>query len=155
MAERIRKIKRLEKSEAAIKAESLSQVTDAIAENKDSILKAIDLIRTLDEAKILDALNGAVKQRGVITEKITAELNKDQYTGVIHNMGQMFFLLGDLQTDELRVLLNKVNRGIRVANQASPHARTSVTGLMRVLKDDEMNQSLTYFLNLLKGMSRD
>ncbi|MDA3101510.1 DUF1641 domain-containing protein, partial [Staphylococcus pseudintermedius] len=38
---------------------------------------------------------------------------------------------------------------------ASPHARTSVTGLMRVLKDDEMNQSLTYFLNLLKGMSRD
>ncbi|MDA3099724.1 DUF1641 domain-containing protein, partial [Staphylococcus pseudintermedius] len=106
MAERIRKIKRLEKSEAAIKAESLSQVTDAIAENKDSILKAIDLIRTLDEAKILDALNGAVKQRGVITEKITAELNKDQYTGVIHNMGQMLFLLGDLQTDELRVLLN-------------------------------------------------
>ncbi|EJG0204744.1 DUF1641 domain-containing protein [Staphylococcus pseudintermedius] len=155
MAERIRKIKRLEKSGAAIKAESLSQVTDAIAENKDSILKAIDLIRTLDEAKILDALNGAVKQRGVITEKITAELNKDQYTGVIHNMGQMLFLLGDLQTDELRVLLNKVNRGIRVANQAIPHARTSVTGLMRVLKDDEMNQSLTYFLNLLKGMSRD
>lgn len=72
-------------------------------------------------------------------------MNKDQYTGVIHNMGQMLFLLGDLQTDELRVLLNKVNRGIRVANQASPHARTSVTGLMRVLKDDEMNQSLTYF----------
>lgn len=34
MAERIRKIKRLEKSEAAIKAESLSQVTDAIAETK-------------------------------------------------------------------------------------------------------------------------
>lgn len=60
----------MKKSGAAIKAESLSQVTDAIAENKDSILKAIDLIRTLDEAKILDALNGAVKQRGVITEKL-------------------------------------------------------------------------------------
>lgn len=70
MAERIRKIKRLEKVKQRIKAESLSQVTDAIAENKDSILKAIDLIRTLDEAKILDALNGAVKQRGVITEKL-------------------------------------------------------------------------------------
>ncbi|ARJ50464.1 DUF1641 domain-containing protein [Staphylococcus lutrae] len=155
MAERISKIKRIQKSEAEIKAENIAQVTDAIAENKDSLLKAIDLIRTLDDAKILDALTAAVKQRGVITEKMTTELNKAQYAGAIHNMGQLFFLLGDLQIDELRILLNKVNQGLRVANQASPNARTSVTGLMRVLKDEEMNRSLTYFLNMLKGMSRE
>ena len=43
MAERISKIKRIQKSEAEIKAERLTEVTDAIAENKDSILKAIEL----------------------------------------------------------------------------------------------------------------
>ncbi|AVP36446.1 helical membrane plugin domain-containing protein [Staphylococcus felis] len=154
MAERISKIKKIEKTDAQLKAESLDEVTSAIAENKDSILKAIDLIGILDEAKILDALKGAVKQRGVITEKIVTELNKDQYSGILHNMGQMLFLLGSLDTDELSVLLNKVNKGLRVANQANPNARSSVSGLVKVLKDDEINQSLTYFLNILKGMSR-
>ncbi|CAM2890240.1 MULTISPECIES: DUF1641 domain-containing protein [Staphylococcus] len=154
MAERISKIKRIQKSEAEIKAERLTEVTDAIAENKDSILKAIELVRALDEAKILDAAKGAVKQRGVIAEKLTNELNKDQYSGVIHNMGQMVLMLGALDPEALRVLLNKVNKGLHVANQASPNARTSIAGFMRVLKDDEMNQSLTYFLNMLKGMSR-
>ncbi|AKS68558.1 hypothetical protein RN70_02965 [Staphylococcus schleiferi] len=154
MAERISKIKRIQKSEAEIKAERLTEVTDAIAENKDSILKAIELVRALDDAKILDAAKGAVKQRGVIAEKLTNELNKDQYSGVIHNMGQMVLMLGALDPEALRVLLNKVNKGLHVANQASPNARTSIAGFMRVLKDDEMNQSLTYFLNMLKGMSR-
>ncbi|AKS66441.1 DUF1641 domain-containing protein [Staphylococcus coagulans] len=154
MAERISKIKRIQKSEAEIKAERLTEVTDAIAENKDSILKVIELVRALDDAKILDAAKGAVKQRGVIAEKLTNELNKDQYSGVIHNMGQMVLMLGTLDPEALRVLLNKVNKGLHVANQASPNARTSIAGFMRVLKDDEMNQSLTYFLNMLKGMSR-
>lgn len=154
MAERISKIKRIQKSEAEIKAERLTEVTDAIAENKDSILKVIELVRALDDAKILDAAKGAVKQRGVIAEKLTNELNKDQYSGVIHNMGLMVLMLGTLDPEALRVLLNKVNKGLHVANQASPNARTSIAGFMRVLKDDEMNQSLTYFLNMLKGMSR-
>ncbi|MGV3274502.1 DUF1641 domain-containing protein [Staphylococcus sp. 11261D007BR] len=154
MAERISKIKRIEKTDAELKVESLSEVTDAIAENKDSILKAIKLIGTLDEAKILDALNGAVKQRGAITEKVVSEINKEQYAGIIHNMGQMLFLLGSLNTEELSVFLNKVTKGIHVANRANPNARSSVSGLIKVLKDDEINRSLTYFLTMLKGMSR-
>ncbi|WP_251517857.1 MULTISPECIES: DUF1641 domain-containing protein [Staphylococcus] len=154
MAERITKIKKQEKTEAEIKQESLAEVTDAIAENKDSILKAINLISTLDDAKILDALTGAVNSRGVIANKFSVELNKEQYTGLISNMASLVFLLGDLDVDDLSELLNKVNKGLHVANQANPNQKTSMTGLMRILKDDEMNRSLTYMLNMLKGMSR-
>ncbi|UEX90531.1 DUF1641 domain-containing protein [Staphylococcus ratti] len=154
MAERISKIKRIEKSEAEIKAEQVAKVTDAIAENSESILKAIKLVEALDEAKILDALTGAVRQRSTITEKIVTELNKDQYSGIIHNIGQMAFLLGDLNPDDLKILVKKLNKGLHVAHQASTNQRTSITGLMGILKDDDMNQTLTYFLNILKGMSR-
>ncbi|WP_457826206.1 DUF1641 domain-containing protein, partial [Staphylococcus aureus] len=110
--------------------EQVTKVTDAIAANSDSILKAIKLVEALDEAKILDALTGAVKQRGVITEKIVTELNKDQYAGAINNIGQMAFLLGDLNPDDLKILMNKLNKGLRVAHQASANQRTSITGLM-------------------------
>ena len=155
MAERITEIKRLKKSPEQIKNENLNEVLDAIAENKDSILKAIRLIHTSDEAKILDALNGGFKARQVIINKFAVELNKDIYTGLLSNMAQMVFLLGDLNVKDLSEMLNRLNKGLHVANQASPNARTSIRNLMGILKDDDMNRSLTYMLNLLKGMSRE
>ncbi|WP_145379773.1 DUF1641 domain-containing protein [Staphylococcus cohnii] len=154
MAERITKIKRMQKSEEQIKQESLAEVTDAIAANKDSIMKAINIISTLDDAKILDAVSGMVNSRGVIANKFAVELNKEQYTGLITNMASLVFLLGDLNVNDLSIMLNKVNKGLSVANQASPNQKTSITGLMSVLRDDEMNRSLTYMLNILRGMSR-
>ncbi|HDE4664291.1 TPA: DUF1641 domain-containing protein [Staphylococcus aureus] len=156
MAERISsKIRRLEKSEEQIKLESLNEVTEAIAANKDSILKAIKLIKTLDDAKLLDALNGAIRGRQVIINKFAVELNKDIYTGLLSNMASMVFLLGELNVSDLSDFLNKVNKGLRVANQASPNAKTTIRSLLGVLKDDDMNRSLTYMLNMLKGMSRE
>ncbi|MBZ5364393.1 DUF1641 domain-containing protein [Staphylococcus aureus] len=156
MAERISsKIRRLEKSEEQIKLESIHEVTEAIAANKDSILKVIKLIKVLDDAKILDALNGAVRGRQVIINKFAVELNKDIYTGLLTNMASMVFLLGELNVSDLSDFLNKVNKGLHVANQASPNAKTSVRSLLGVLKDDDMNRSLTYMLNMLKGMSRE
>ncbi|HDG5924484.1 TPA: DUF1641 domain-containing protein [Staphylococcus aureus] len=156
MAERISsKIRRLEKSEEQIKLESLNEVTEAIAANKDSILKAIKLIKTLDDAKLLDALNGAIRGRQVIINKFAVELNKDIYTGLLSNMASMVFLLGELNVSDLSGFLNKVNKGLHVANQASPNAKTTIRSLLGVLKDDDMNRSLTYMLNMLKGMSRE
>ena len=146
MAERITNIKRLKKSDEQIKLENLTEVTDAIADNKDSILKAIKLIKVLDDAKLLDALNGAIKGRQVII---------NIYTGLLSNMASLVFLLGDLEVKDLSAFLAKVNKGLHVANQASPNAKTSIRHLLGVLKDDDMNRSLTYMLNMLKGMSRE
>ena len=154
MAERITNIKRMQKTEAEIKEENLAEVTDAIVANKDSILKAINIISTLDDAKLLDAMSGAIKSRGVIANKFSVELNKEQYSGLISNMASLVFLLGDLDINDLSEMLNKVNKGLRVANQANPNQKTSITGLMGMLKDDEMNRSLTYMMNMLRGMSR-
>ena len=100
MAERITKINRLEKSKEQLKLESLNEVTDAIVENKDSILKAIRIIKNLDDAKLLDAING-IKGRQVIINKFATELNKDMYTGLITNLAPMVFMLGNLEVKEL------------------------------------------------------
>ena len=109
----------------------------------------------MDDAKLLDAMSGAVNGRGVIANKFAVELNKEQYTGLISNMASLVFLLGDLNVDDLTTMLNKVSKGLHVANQANPNQKTSITGLMGVLRDDEMNKSLTYMLNMLRGMSRE
>lgn len=155
MAERITQIKRMEKSDEQVKADNLNEVLDAISENKDSIMKAIRLVKVLDEAKLLDALSGGIKGRQVIINKFAVELNKDIYTGLLFNMASLVFLLGDLNVKDLSEMLNRLNKGMHVANQASNHSKTNVRSLLGVLKDDDMNRSITYMLNLLKGMSRE
>ena len=153
MAERITEIKRLKKSYEQNKQESLNDVIDAIVENKDSILKAIRLIGILDEAKILDALNGGLKARQVIINKFAVELNKDIYSGVLTNMAQLVFLLGELDVKDLSELLSRLNRGIHAANLTKPGDKTTIKNLVGFLRDDDLNRSMTYMLNLLRGMS--
>lgn len=153
MAERITEIKRLKKSYEQIKQESLNDVIDAIVENKDSILKAIRLIGILDEAKILDALNGGLKARQVIINKFAVELNKDIYSGVLTNMAQLVFLLGELDVKDLSELLSRLNRGIHAANLTKPGDKTTIKSLVGFLRDDDLNRSMTYMLNMLRGMS--
>lgn len=153
MAERITEIKRLKKSYEQIKQESLNDVIDAIVENKDSILKAIRLIGILDEAKILDALNGGLKARQVIINKFAVELNKDIYSDVLTNMAQLVFLLGELDVKDLSELLSRLNRGIHAANLTKPGDKTTIKNLVGFLRDDDLNRSMTYMLNLLRGMS--
>ncbi|MFI9580071.1 DUF1641 domain-containing protein [Staphylococcus capitis] len=153
MAERITEIKRLKKSYEQIKQESLNDVIDAIVENKDSILKAIRLIGILDEAKILDALNGGLKARQVIINKFAVELNKDIYSGVLTNMAQLVFLLGELDVKDLSEFLSRLNRGIHAANLTKPGDKTTIKNLVGFLRDDDLNRSMTYMLNLLRGMS--
>ncbi|COT18939.1 Uncharacterized conserved protein [Streptococcus pneumoniae] len=104
---------------------------------------------------MLDALSGGIKGRQVIINKFAVELNKDIYTGLLSNMASLVFLLGDLNVKDLSEMLNRLNKGMHVANQASSHSKTSVRSLLGVLKDDDMNRSITYMLNLLKGMSRE
>ena len=153
MADRITEIKRLKKSYEQFKQESLNDVIDAIVENKDSILKAIRLIGILDEAKILDALNGGLKARQVIINKFAVELNKDIYSGVLTNMAQLVFLLGELDVKDLSELLSRLNRGIHAANLTKPGEKTTIKNLVGFLRDDDLNRSMTYMLNLLRGMS--
>ncbi|MDU0420895.1 DUF1641 domain-containing protein [Staphylococcus simulans] len=155
MAENIRKIKRMEISHEEQKAKDLAEVTDAISENKDVIIKAIRLMRVLDDAKILDAGIGAVKKRGFITNKITKELNKEQYTGLLNNLAPLVFMLGKVDVAGTEEMLLKLNKGLKNANAASPNQRTTISSLVGLLKDDEANRSITYFVNLLKGMSRE
>ena len=131
MAERITEIKRLKKSYEQIKQESLNDVIDAIVENKDSILKA----------------------RQVIINKFAVELNKDIYSGVLTNMAQLVFLLGELDVKDLSELLSRLNRGIHAANLTKPGDKTTIKSLVGFLRDDDLNRSMTYMLNLLRGMS--
>lgn len=154
MANSISEIKQKEIPEAVVKEQDLAEVTEAISENKDAILKGIDLLTTLHEGGALDAVNALVKHKKDAMENIIGELNKPQYTGVLENMSELIFLLGDLKVDQLSYFTEKINDGMEEARVATKEEPISYMGLMKTLKNPEVNRSITMLLGFLRGMGR-
>ena len=155
MANPITEMKRMEFSEEAIEEQNLAEVTAAVSENKDVILKGIDLLATLEESGALDAVNALVKHRKDALENVVGEINKPQYASTLENMSELFFLLGDLKVDQISYFVEKINEGMGEARVASKEEPTSYMGLMKTLKNPEVNRSITMLLGFLRGMGRE
>lgn len=155
MGERVKVIKKIHKSREYIIEENMNDIKSRLSDRKTAIEKGIDILDALEEAEALDAFHAAIVQRKIITKNIVNELNKEQYEGILGNLGQVLFLLGELDIEETSTFVRRINNGMKVANRANPYKKTSVTDLLGALKDSEINQSVTLLLNFLKGMSRD
>ncbi|WP_210620023.1 DUF1641 domain-containing protein [Mammaliicoccus lentus] len=155
MGERIRVIKRMEEPKEYKIENDMKVLQERLSDKKIAIEKGIDILDALEKAEALDAVHAAIVQRKVITGNIVTELNKEQYEGILDNIGNVLFMFGDLDLEEASVFVKKINNGMRVANRANSNNKTSVKDLLGALKDPEINSSITMLLNFLKGMSRE
>nr|WP_263314905.1 DUF1641 domain-containing protein [Mammaliicoccus sp. Marseille-Q6498] len=155
MAERIKVIRKFQETKEYKIEQNLKDIQGRLSDHKIAIEKGIDILDALEEAQALDAFHAAIVQRKVITGNLVSELNKEQYEGVLGNLGQLLFLLGDVDLEEASTFIKKINNGMKVANRANSNKKTSMTDLLGALKDPEINQSVTMLLNFLRGMSRE
>lgn len=155
MAEPIRKVKRLEIPEEEIIDRDVQEVKKAISDNKTAIINGIELLSVLDEDDFLMMFKAMINHRKAITKNVFTEINKPMYEGALHNLGQMLFLLGDLNLDQMQSFAVKMNRGLAEASATKEEERTSYMGMVRALKDPEVNHSMTMLLNFLRGMGKE
>ncbi|WP_188454594.1 DUF1641 domain-containing protein [Virgibacillus oceani] len=155
MANPITKIKRKEVPKEVVYEQNLRVVSEALSENKDAILKGIDLLATINRNGTLDMMNAFVKHKEDALENVMQELNKPQYSETLENLSKLFMYLGQLEMDELQYFTEKLNRGMEEAKQSDGTGKTSYMSLIKALKDPEINRSVTMLLKFLRGMGRE
>lgn len=155
MAEPIKDINRIKLSAETMEAQNLAAITEAVSDNQEAILKGIELLATLNESGLLDAVNALLKHRKDAMENIVGELNKPQYASTLENMSDLFFLLGDLKMDQLAYFTEKINAGMNEARVSEKEEPISYMGLLKTLKNPEVNRSITMLLGFLRGMGRE
>ncbi|HLQ74025.1 MAG TPA: DUF1641 domain-containing protein [Bacillota bacterium] len=155
MAEPVRHIKRMEIPEEDIQSESIDEVLAVISENKESVVKGVNLLAHLDEAGMLDTLSALTIQRKVAMEKMVNELIKERYQGSLENLMPLFTMLGTLNIDELSFFIERINRGMKDAIENDTFEKTSYMNVLTALKDPDINRSVTLLLQFLKGMGRE
>lgn len=155
MAERIQKIKRIQYSEEQILKRDLDEVKQAVSENKTAILKGIGFLNTLESQGMLDMIDASLKQKEEILTNVVTEVNKEQYSSILDNAGNLLFLMGQLDVGAIEQFMGKINSGLEVANETQSDEKTSYTKMLRALKDPEVNRSVTTLLNFMKGMGKE
>ncbi|MDC3413240.1 DUF1641 domain-containing protein [Aquibacillus sp. 3ASR75-11] len=154
MASPISDIKRMELSEADVHKQNLDEVTKAVSDNKEAILKGIDLLATINKSGTLDMVNAFVKHKEEALENVMGELNKPQYSATLENLSKLFFFAGELNVDEIQYFSEKLNHGMEVASTMEDSEKTSYMELFKALKDPEINRSITMLLKFLRGMGK-
>ncbi|ELK46067.1 DUF1641 domain-containing protein [Halobacillus sp. ACCC02827] len=154
MAKAITNIKRMEISRDTQIEKDVQEVREAVADNKDAILKGIRLLRTLDEEGTLDTATAFLKAKDEALANVVKEIDKDQYEPLLNNIPELIFLLGDLNVSGLRDLSSRLNNGIEQMEGEGYKEKTSILDLAKVLKDPEINRSITMLLAFLKGMGK-
>ncbi|HLS08076.1 DUF1641 domain-containing protein [Lentibacillus sp.] len=155
MAEKISHIKRMEISEESIQERNLDEITQSISENKEAVLKGIDLLETLNQSGTLDTLNAFVKHREDALENIVKEVNKPQYTAILENLPRLIMLIGELNVTGMEQFAGKLNHGVKEAAVSKVSEKTSYLDLIKALKDPEINRSITMLLQFLRGMGKE
>jgi len=155
VASPISSIKRMEVSEEAQRENNLSEVISAVSENKDAILKGIELLTTIHESGALDMLDALVKQKDEAIKNVVEQANKPTYATILENFSDLFLLAKDIPVDELNHFIGKINQGLNEARTAESEENISYMGLIKALKNPEINRSLTIVLGFLRGMGRE
>ncbi|MFC4556903.1 DUF1641 domain-containing protein [Virgibacillus kekensis] len=155
MADQISNIKRMKIPEETVREHNLDEVTKAVSENKEAILKGIDFLSMLNDSGYLDMTNALIKHKDEAMANVFKQLNRPQYSAAVENLVKMFILVGELNVDELQNFSEKLNRGLEKADESSEQESTSYMDLLKALKDPEINRSITMLLNFLRGMGRE
>lgn len=155
MANPITKIKRMEIPEEVTREQNMDEITKAVSENKEAILKGIDFLGTLNESGLLDMTHALVKQKETALDNVMRELNKPQYSATLENMMKMVLLVGELQVDDLTEFIGKLNNGLEESLAFDNSDKTSYMDLIKALKDPEINRSVTMLLQFLRGMGKE
>lgn len=154
MADPITSIKRMEIPEETIREHQLEDVAASVSDNKDAVMEGIQLLSSLHESGFLQMANAMVVHKEEALENVMGELNKDQYTSIIENLGKAAFLLGDLEMDDIQYFVKKINHGLDEARTFERTEPTKPMDLLKALKDPEINKSITMLLQFLRGMGK-
>lgn len=154
MANPIRTIKRMEVPEEMLHDKHVVDMMHALVENKNAILRGIDLLSEIHSSGTLDAVHALVKQREVALTQLFTELNKERYRPFLENINGLLKLAGQLPIEDLQYLARKLNKGVEQAQKLKGDESVSYMGLVKALKDPEINRSLTTILAILKGMGK-
>jgi uncharacterized protein YjgD (DUF1641 family) len=133
--------------------ESLAELLQVVAEHKDDLVSLLKLVDMLEESGTLAVLTGLLGRGSKVGEILLHQVAKPSSTNTLNNLMALGGLVGELEPAVTRRLVAGVGAGMERATAALDRdEQVGLLGLIRALRDPDVNRVLTFGVNFLKGM---
>lgn len=159
MAQAITRINKKVPNKAEEREQSIQQILEKVAENRETIFIALDVFKGMSDAGLLQIADGILKNRQKVGKIAITQMNQPGVHHLVKNIIQGLKFLGSLDPGQVETLLNGLKglaRGLeRGMNEAGGEKAPSLWTMLKDARDPEIRASLNLFMNFLKGMGEE
>ncbi|EUJ32754.1 hypothetical protein MFLO_06614 [Listeria floridensis FSL S10-1187] len=155
MAEPISKIRDVSPTKEEQEAAQLKELKASIADSDSGFTEVLEFVKLLHEAGAFDAVNSAIKAKEDIAKTLLNEWRKEPTTNAINNMMLTGQLLTEAKPEQTEAMIKQVKEAAKEADKAAKdEAILGMFGLMKAMKDPDVNRALRYGVTFLKEMGK-
>lgn len=156
MAKAIKQIQRNEISEEEKRKQDLREIEDSLLKNKQALLDTLDLVQHMHDRGIISLLSGLFAEGDKVLQILIKKMDSKETANTLKNLLLMVGVLGTINVKQLEPILLKLNAGIaRVAEDKDHDEQIGYFDIVKSLKDPEINRSIAFFFDFLKGMGSE
>lgn len=155
MATPIRQLTKKQLSPDEIRQNKLHELESLLAEQDQALNKLLQITGDLNDAGILDAVLAMVKAKEGIAEIVVHQATREPVTNLINNMMSAAGALTAIDPAMTEKLAASAANGLKEAEKERTNdKKIGIFGLMKSLRDPDINRSIKFGLNFLKGMGK-
>jgi uncharacterized protein YjgD (DUF1641 family) len=153
MGKPITTIEKEELTQEQLKAEKLDRLVDDISIHSDGLKQTIELLQELHESGIMEIVVSLLRAKEKVAKIAIDQMVRPPVTNTINNAMAAAGALSEMEPDTTKKLVKSLSMGIVRAEEGIKNGeKVGILDLLKVLKDPDINRSLSFGLNLLKGM---
>ncbi len=142
-------------TEEELQAESLVEILKAVSDNRQAIISFLDILKELQEAGLLDIVQGIMKNRsnlGSVGFEFIKVANVPIMLKKYHPCRAVF--LGRLDPAKTQKLISGIGSGLEQSMHKGEEP-ANLWGLLGLLKDPNVTASISTTLHFLRGLGEE
>ncbi|WHY36609.1 DUF1641 domain-containing protein [Cytobacillus firmus] len=156
MAKAIKQIELVQPSAEEEQAQDIAGLLTQLSQNHEALSSAIDIIGQLQKSGILDIIQGFLHSKEKVAAIAIDQVNQPNMHNIIRNGFNTVDFLGSLDPQQMNIMMSAVTKGLdESAEVMKRNEKTGVLGLMKALRDPDINLAINFMLGFLKGMGRE
>lgn len=153
MAQAIRKISKEVPNELEERAQASAEIMKELADNKEAVLSAIQLMKGMQEMGIFDAMKGMMDNRTEVGAIAIQQLNQPAMHNIIKNGMNGVKFLGSLPPGQVDTLMEGISLGFEKMSKTTQSEKTQSFWKMRKkLGSPEIKAAIAMMANFMEGM---
>ena len=153
MGKPITAIAKEELTKEKVKRQKLDRLVDEISNHSDGLKQTMELLQELHESGIMEIVVALIQAKEKVAKIAIDQMVRPPVTNIINNGMAAAGGLSEMEPATTEKLVKSLSIGIKKAEVGlTSGEKVGVFDLLKVLKDPDINRTLVFGLNLLKGM---